>query len=92
MVKERLISNRSRDPGRRLGQRQRCLTGELWQMQLRAHAGRGRSHSHAGLGDLDLVSRDRLAEALSGYLGLPGSEPALLDRDLERIKNMPGLN
>lgn len=36
---------------------------------------------------LDLVSRDRLSEALSGYLGITRDlSRAILDRDMERIK------
>ncbi len=37
---------------------------------------------------LDLVSRDRLSEALAGYLGITRElSRAILDRDLEKIKN-----
>ena len=66
-----------------------ALTGELYNQML--NYGLTPAEAEAILMQdwqyLDLVSRDRLAEALSGYLGITRDlGRALLDRDLERIK------
>lgn len=66
-----------------------ALTGELYNQML--NFGLTPAEAEAILMQdwqyLDLVSRDRLAEALSGYLGITRDlSRALLDRDLERIK------
>jgi hypothetical protein len=66
-----------------------ALTGELYNQML--NYGLTPAEAEAILMQdwqyLDLVSRDRLAEALSGYLGITRDlSRALLDRDLERIK------
>ena len=65
------------------------LTGELYNQML--NLGLTPAEAEAILMQdwqyLDLVSRDRLAEALSGYLGITRDlSRALLDRDLERVK------
>jgi hypothetical protein len=66
-----------------------ALTGELYNQML--NYGLTPAEAEAILMQdwayLDMVSRDRLAEALSGYLGITRDlSRALLDRDLERIK------